>query len=159
MKKILYIVVIAAVIVFIATWLFSNERATQIASFEECVAAGYEVIEGEPDKCQTEEGLVFSREVTDNDLNGEGDMRDEESAIEAVRNHLATRLGVSVDDLDAEVTTTEREWPDACLGLAEEDEMCASVIVFGYEVVLQVDGENYVYHTDEDGSHFRAVAE
>ncbi len=53
------------------------------------------------------------------------------------------------------VSYSEGEWLNACLGLAEEDEMCAQVITPGYQVTLRADGEEYVLRTDETGEVIR----
>lgn len=47
------------------------------------------------------------------------------------------------------------EWPDACLGLAQPDELCAQVVTPGYRAVLVAQGQEYVAHTDQDGTQVR----
>ena len=58
---------------------------------------------------------------------------------------LAERFGQSPDSV---VSMTMTEWPDACLGVPEPDEVCAQVIVSGYQVVFSVDSNRYTYRTD-----------
>jgi hypothetical protein len=53
---------------------------------------------------------------------------------------------VSIDNIESV------DWPDACLGIVKQDEMCASVITPGYKVTLTAEGMQYVYHTNQDGS-------
>lgn len=53
------------------------------------------------------------------------------------------------------VSLTEREWPDGCLGLPEEDEMCTQALVPGYEMVLEVGEETRTFRTNMDGSVIR----
>jgi hypothetical protein len=48
------------------------------------------------------------------------------------------------------------DWPDACLGLARTDEMCATVITPGWKIVLQTDTEPVIVRTDELGAIVRA---
>lgn len=48
------------------------------------------------------------------------------------------------------------DWPDACLGLAEADELCASVITPGWKIVLQTDTQPVIIRTDELGAVARA---
>lgn len=50
----------------------------------------------------------------------------------------------------------QAEWPDACLGLAAPDEMCAGVITPGWEVVLQIGEEVVTVRTDDLGGVVRA---
>jgi hypothetical protein len=47
------------------------------------------------------------------------------------------------------------EWPDSCLGLPQFEELCAQVIVEGYRVTLEVDGELLIFRTDRIGSSIR----
>lgn len=50
------------------------------------------------------------------------------------------------------------EWPDACLGVALPDVMCAQVITPGYRIILEVDGGRYEYHTDRNGGSLQLAA-
>jgi hypothetical protein len=68
-----------------------------------------------------------------------------------VRQILAQQLQLDLDQIEI-VTVEEVEWPDACLGVYTADVMCAQVITPGYRVVLAVDGQQYEYHTNLDGS-------
>lgn len=72
----------------------------------------------------------------------------------AVKEVLSARTGVAVDEIEV-VDAEEREWPDACLGLAQEGEACAEVITPGWQVTLRAGGAEYVFRTDEDGSAIR----
>jgi hypothetical protein len=47
------------------------------------------------------------------------------------------------------------EWPDACLGLPAQDELCAQVITPGYQILLQVDERQFEVRTDTVGSIIR----
>ena len=55
----------------------------------------------------------------------------------------------------AVVSYKQVEWPTACLGFSEPGEMCAQVITPGWLIVLKVQGENFEFHTDQDGSDIR----
>ncbi len=69
---------------------------------------------------------------------------------------LARQLGS--DGSEVTVVSSEAvEWPDACLGVTLEGEMCAQVITPGYKVVLSANGNTYTYHTDQSGSWYRLV--
>lgn len=48
------------------------------------------------------------------------------------------------------------DWPDACLGAARADEMCAEVITPGYRIVLEQAGETREYRASRAGQ-FRRV--
>jgi hypothetical protein len=71
-------------------------------------------------------------------------------AVLSARQILATRLGVSPDEVRI-LQIQPQEWPDACLGLATEGQLCAQVITPGYQVLLEVDNTRYEYRTDESG--------
>jgi len=77
-------------------------------------------------------------------------------AAENVRGLLARQLHL---DPAAVVITraTPTEWPDACLGTAAEDEICAQVVTPGFELAFEVDGATYRYHSDLTGSRARLV--
>ncbi|MFW6042635.1 MAG: hypothetical protein ACOC9C_03015, partial [Chloroflexota bacterium] len=75
-------------------------------------------------------------------------------AIEAATDSLSEMLDVDESEITID-TITDMEWPDACLGLPEADEMCAQVITPGYLIVLEVDGEVYEVRTDREGRTVR----
>jgi hypothetical protein len=72
----------------------------------------------------------------------------------AVKETLSARTGVPVADIDT-VAAEEKEWPNACLGLAEHDEMCAEVLTSGWEVAARAQGQTYVCRTNQDGTQVR----
>ncbi len=57
----------------------------------------------------------------------------------------AERAGVSVDEVTF-VTFEMVTWPDGSLGCPEPDQMYTQALVDGYRIVLEADGERYVYH-------------
>ena len=75
-------------------------------------------------------------------------------AVVATRQDLAARLEQAPEDVQV-VSVTPTEWPDACLGAGEEDEVCAEVITPGYEVVLRLNETQYTYRTDQTGANVR----
>ncbi len=72
----------------------------------------------------------------------------------AVKGMLGSMTGVPVEEIDV-VSAQAKEWADACLGLAEPDEMCAEVVTSGWQVTARAQGQNYVLHTNEDGTAVR----
>lgn len=73
-----------------------------------------------------------------------------------VQQQLARQLAIdpqSVSVLSVEATN----WPDSCLGAEQPGEMCAAVITPGFKITLDADGQDYVLHTNEDGSNYRVV--
>ncbi|MBI5284919.1 MAG: hypothetical protein HY874_07465 [Chloroflexi bacterium] len=52
----------------------------------------------------------------------------------------------------ASLATVEQvDWPDACLGVAEPNQVCAQVITPGYRVVVERSGGRIEYHTSRVG--------
>jgi len=77
-------------------------------------------------------------------------------AAAATKTFAAIELGVAESEIEI-VETTLIEWPDSCLGLAVENELCAQVITAGYEISLIVNGKLYIYRTNIDGTAIRPV--
>ena len=75
-------------------------------------------------------------------------------AVVAVRTHVASELGIA-EGVVIILSAYERDWPDACLGLAGVDELCTQVITPGFEVTVQAAGQQFVYYTDASGSIIR----
>jgi hypothetical protein len=75
-------------------------------------------------------------------------------AVQEAQNFLSESLGVDVTQVEV-VKVEDVEWPDACLGLPDEGEMCAQVVTPGYRITLEVNGQTYVLHTDESGVNIR----
>lgn len=75
-------------------------------------------------------------------------------AVQEAQNFLSESLGVDVTQVEV-VKVEDEEWPDACLGLPDEGEMCAQVVTPGFRITLEVNGQTYVLHTDESGVNIR----
>ncbi|MFP4343982.1 MAG: hypothetical protein ACLFU8_04735 [Anaerolineales bacterium] len=78
--------------------------------------------------------------------------------IQQLRGQLSEELEIPEDAVEI-VSYEQEDWPDACLGLAEEGEVCAQVITPGYQVTVEVQGEEYVFRTNEDATVVRLVEE
>lgn len=72
---------------------------------------------------------------------------DAELAVLAARRDLASRTGVSVDDVRI-MEFQAVDWRDSSLGCPEPGRMYLQVITPGYRVVLQAAGQSYEYHTN-----------
>ena len=64
---------------------------------------------------------------------------------------LSENLGLDADEIIV-VSSETVEWPDACLGITNEGIACAEVITPGYKIILEANGKQVEYHTDESGS-------
>jgi len=72
-------------------------------------------------------------------------------AEDTVIRQLAQNLGLSESDISA-VSDTLIEFSDSCLGVAVDEMMCAQVVTPGHIIVLEANGLQFEYHTNEDGS-------
>jgi len=79
-----------------------------------------------------------------------------EPAAARARKDLAGRLKVDEKNISV-VEVKAVSWPDACLSLPDEGEMCAQVITPGFWVVLSYEGDEYFYRTNKDGSALRLL--
>ena len=77
---------------------------------------------------------------------------DEESraAVAAAQQALADLLTVDPTFITV-VSVDSVDWPDACLGVPIPG-ACAQVITPGYRVILSAGGQNYEFHTNQDGT-------
>lgn len=71
-------------------------------------------------------------------------------AAQSARQSLAFSLGITLEEVILK-SIEAVEWPNACLGVEQEGEMCAEVITPGYKVILEAGGQEYELHTDENG--------
>ncbi len=75
-------------------------------------------------------------------------------AQQAALTSLSESLGLSPDEITL-VSAEAMDWPDGCLGVAEEGMMCTQVITPGFRVILEANGKQVEYRTNEDGSQIR----
>lgn len=64
---------------------------------------------------------------------------------------LSKQTGVSVNDIVV-AETTAVTWTDHCMGIVRMGVMCAQGEVPGFRFVLNANGQNYEYHTNQDMS-------
>ncbi len=130
-----------------------------ITNFDECVAAGYPIMESYPEQCRTADGHMFTNEPSSipGDAGSVSEPAEETSptgaeaaAVAAVREKAAQDFGVDPDMIDL-ISVSKAEWPDGCLGLAGPDEMCIMMIIPGYEITLAANGDTAIYRTDQTG--------
>jgi hypothetical protein len=67
---------------------------------------------------------------------------------------LSENLNITTDEIRL-VSTEAVDWPDGCLGVAEEGLACTQVITPGFRIVLDANGREVEYHTNEDGTQVR----
>jgi hypothetical protein len=72
-------------------------------------------------------------------------------AQRAALTSLSESLSLKVDQIKL-VSTEAVTWPDGCLGVVRMGVMCTQAEVPGFKIVLQAEGQEYEFHTNEDGS-------
>jgi hypothetical protein len=87
----------------------------------------------------------------------EAPLADSTVARDAAVQALMAALGLGQADLRV-VAVTAINWSDSCLGLAQPDTVCADVITPGWIVVLEAQGQQYLYHADAAGTLVRPAS-
>jgi hypothetical protein len=67
---------------------------------------------------------------------------------------FSDNLGLPADEIML-VSTESVDWPDSCLGVTEEGLDCAQAITPGFRIILQANGREVEYRTNEDGTQIR----
>lgn len=70
------------------------------------------------------------------------------AALSAAIDDASGRLRVPAESIRVEEVQA-REWPDSCLGLPADDEVCTEALTPGYRIRL---GDGFVYHADQHGT-------
>lgn len=70
---------------------------------------------------------------------------------------FSAETGTSMDAISI-ISFDQTEWPNACLGLAEEGEMCAQVITEGWQIMVNAGGQEYEIRADMQASIVRFQA-
>ena len=76
---------------------------------------------------------------------------DPSAAISAAREALAVRLGVAASQIEV-LSVEEVMWSNTSIGCPEPDRQYSDVIVPGFRIILEYEGQKYEYHTNEDGT-------
>ncbi len=71
----------------------------------------------------------------------------EDHVVELARDDLASRLGVSPDEIEV-VKVTSVNWPDSSLGNPQPGLLYSQTVTPGYDILLQVGDQTYVYHSN-----------
>lgn len=74
-----------------------------------------------------------------------------------LRQMLAQQLHLNLAAVQI-TSVEEKMWLDSCFGVANAAETCARVETPGYRIILAVNSEQYVYHTDLEGQQIRLVS-
>lgn len=69
---------------------------------------------------------------------------------------IATNLKIGAEEIVFN-NTTQIDYPNSCLGLPSAEEVCAEVIVPGYQGILAVGSAQYEFRSDKTGERLRIV--
>jgi hypothetical protein len=78
----------------------------------------------------------------------------QDAAVANSRNDLAEQLNVDPSVITL-VSVEHVDWPNGCLGVQTPGVMCTMVITPGYRVILEANGKQFEYHTNERGDVVR----
>jgi hypothetical protein len=74
----------------------------------------------------------------------------------ALNQRQVLAMQLQLDLQEVQITNIEAvTWSDACLGVPNPAELCAAAATPGYRITLTANGEQYLYHTNNDGSQVR----
>lgn len=71
-------------------------------------------------------------------------------AVKNVIDTLAVKNSLRPADVRV-ILVEEVTWPNSCLGVQTQGMMCLQVLTPGYRVVVEADGKQFEYHTDDAG--------
>ena len=71
-----------------------------------------------------------------------------------VQNFISESMGVAAETIEIK-NVEQMEWPDGCLGLPEGDEVCTQATVQGWLLTFTIDGQDYKYRVNQDGTVIR----
>ncbi len=76
----------------------------------------------------------------------------------SIRQQISEQLGLPQRSITI-VSAERQDWPDACLGLARANEVCAEVVTPGWLVVIEFNERRFQVRTDLAGEEVRIVEE
>jgi hypothetical protein len=73
------------------------------------------------------------------------------SAQRAAISALSKLTGLTADKITL-ISAEAATWTDSCLGVQRAGLMCSQVLVEGFNIVLEAEGKEYEFHTNQNGS-------
>ena len=71
-----------------------------------------------------------------------------------VQNFISESLAVPPESIQIQ-NVQQMDWPDACLGLPQGDEVCAQAVTPGWLLTFNVNDQEYRYRVDQTGTVIR----
>ena len=72
----------------------------------------------------------------------------QDGAVKIAKQDLAHRLGIAESKVELD-SVSEKDFPNASLGVPVKDEMSTQMISSGWEIHLKADGKKYEYRADK----------
>lgn len=72
-------------------------------------------------------------------------------AQRAAMQALVAAVNMPVDQIKL-ISTAAVQWPDGCLGIVRLGVMCIKGPVDGFRIILEANGQQYEFHTNQDGT-------
>ena len=72
-------------------------------------------------------------------------------AQRAAMQALVAAVNVSIDQIKL-ISTEAAQWPDGCLGIVRMGVMCLRGPIAGFRIILEANGQQYEFHTNQDGT-------
>src|SRR4030042_2130106 len=69
----------------------------------------------------------------------------------AARQEVTKKYNISVDQIKI-ISTEAKTWPNGCLGVVIPGVSCTDVIVDGFNIKLEANGQEFEIHTNQDGT-------
>lgn len=77
-----------------------------------------------------------------------------QALVNTLRQALSQQTGIPAKKLRV-IESSQKTWPNGCLGLARPDEMCTQMMIPGWRVVFSNGTQRWVYRTDATGKTYR----
>ena len=71
-----------------------------------------------------------------------------------VQNYISETMSVPLESIEIK-SVEQKDWPNACLGLPEGEEVCAEAITPGWLLTFNVNNQEYKYRVDQTGTVIR----
>jgi hypothetical protein len=71
-----------------------------------------------------------------------------------VQNYISQTMGIAAETIEIK-NVEQKDWPNGCLGLPEGDEVCTEAITPGWLLTFTIDGQDYNYRVNQDGTVIR----
>lgn len=108
-------------------------------------------IEANPEAIATQVPFVVSQFIV-NPIFGNTALP--QTVQDSVQQRISQDFGIAEQNQTL-VSAQRRTWPDGCLGLANPDEACNTILVDGWQVIVESGQQHFVYRTDRNGGAVR----